>query len=84
MKSVFILSFLFFIFCMCKTVFLLKMVRKDKNTKSQRKKTVCEIMNFGSTNWSKPKKKKKNPETQHNGITFSYYLYNFVIYYFDS
>ena len=44
---------------MCKTVFLLKMVHKDKNTKSQRKKTVCEIMNFGSTNWSKPKKKKK-------------------------
>ena len=59
------------------------MVHKDKNkiknTKSQPKKTVCEIVNFGSN-----KKKKKNLETQHNGITFSYYLYNFVIYYFDS
>ena len=31
------------------------MVRKDKNTKSQPKKAVCEIVNFGSTNWSKPK-----------------------------
>ena len=60
------------------------MVRKDKNTKSQSKKTVCEIMNFDSTNWTKPKKKKKkNLETQHNGITFSYCLYNLVIYYFD-
>ena len=60
------------------------MVRKDKNTKSQPKKAVYVIVNFGSTNWSKPKKKKKILETQHNGITLSYYLYNFVIYYFDS
>ena len=54
------------------------MMRKDKNTKSQPKKTVCEIVNFGSTNWTKPKKI-KNLEIQQNGITFSYYLYNFVI-----
>ena len=39
------------------------MVCKDKNiiknTKSQLKKTVREIVNFDSTNWTKPKKKKK-------------------------
>ena len=37
------------------------MVRKYKNTikntKSQPMKTVCEIMNFGSTKLTKPKKK---------------------------
>ena len=32
-------------------------------------KTVCEIMNFGSTKLTKPKK--KDLETQHNGTTFS-------------
>ena len=41
-----------------------------KNTKSQSKKTVCEIVNFDSTKLTKPKKKKKILETQHNGITF--------------
>ena len=63
------------------------MICKDKNiiknTKSQLKKTVREIVNFGSTNWTKHPPPKTNLETQHNGITFSYYLYNFVIYYFD-
>ena len=38
------------------------MVRKDKNiikknTKSQSKKTVCKIVNFGLTKLTKPKKK---------------------------
>ena len=37
------------------------MIRKDKNTikntKSLPKKTVREIVNFGSTNWTKPKNK---------------------------
>ena len=32
-------------------MFLLKIVRKDKNTISQPKKTVCETVNFGSTEW---------------------------------
>ena len=36
-------------------MFLLKIVHKDKNTikntKSQPKKTVCETVNFGSTEW---------------------------------
>ena len=71
MKSVFILNFLFLFFLWVKLcVFYLKGYVK----------TVCEIVNFGLTNWTK----KKNLETQHNGITFSYYFYNFVIYYFES
>ena len=50
------------------------MVRKykntiKKNTKSQLKEIVCEIVNFGSTKLTKSKK--KFLETQHNGITFS-------------
>ena len=48
-------------------MFLLKMVRIDKNTiknmTSQPKKIVCEIVNFGSTKLTNPKKKKKNLET---------------------
>ena len=57
-------------------MFLLKIVRKYKNTiikntKIQPKKTECEIVNFGSTKLVKPKKKKKKIETQHNGTTFS-------------
>ena len=55
-------------------MFLLKMVCKDKNiiknTKSQLKKTVREIVNFGSTNWTKHPPPQKNLETQHNGTTF--------------
>ena len=86
MKSVFILSFLFLFFCMGKTMcFLLKMMCKDKdtikNTKSQQENCM-----WNSEFWSNKldETKKKNLETQHNGITLSYYLYNFVIYYFDS
>ena len=54
MKSVLILSFCFyFLFlCVCKTMcFYLKWCIKKKkiqNTKIQPKKTVCEIVNFGS------------------------------------
>ena len=47
------------------------MVHKDKNTKNLFKKTVCKAMNFGSTKLTKPKKKKKNLETQQNGTIFS-------------
>ena len=44
------------------------MTCKDKNTKSQPKKTVYETVNF----------------EQQNGTTFKKkYLYNFVIFYFD-
>ena len=54
-------------------MFLLKIVCKNKstikNTKSQPKKTICEIVNFGLKKLTKPKKK-KNLETQHNGTTF--------------
>jgi len=49
------------------------MVHKDKNkiknTKSQPKKTVREIVNFGSTKLTKPKK--KILKTQQNGTIFS-------------
>ena len=49
------------------------MVRKNKNiiknTKSQSKKTICKIGNFGSTKLTK--QKEKILETQHNGTTFS-------------
>ena len=48
MKNICILSFWFFV---CKTVFLLKMVHKDKNTKKKKKKKTQETMNFGSTKW---------------------------------
>ena len=34
----------------------LKWCAKKKNTKSQPKKIVCEIVNFGSTNLTKPTK----------------------------
>ena len=51
-------------------MFLLKMVCKEKkNTKSQLKKIVCEIVNFSSTKLTKPTKNFK--KTQQNGITFS-------------
>ena len=36
--------------------FYLKMVRKEKNTKSQPKKIVRETVNFGSTKLTKPTK----------------------------
>ena len=43
------------------------MVHKDKNTikktKGQPKKIVYEIVNCGSTNWTKPKKKKSRNTT---------------------
>ena len=49
------------------------MMRKGKNTikntKSQLKKIVCEIVNFGSTKLTKPKF--FFLETQHNGTLFS-------------
>ena len=73
MKSVFMLSFLFFVFLVfvCKTMyFYLKWCVKKKNTKSQPKKIVCEIVNFGSTKLTK-QKKKKFIETQQNDTTFS-------------
>ena len=62
-----------FIFCVCKTMcFYLKWCVKikiqDENTKSQSKKTVCEIMNFVSIKLTKPKK--TFLETQQNGTTF--------------
>ena len=34
-----------------------------KNTKSQPKKTICEIVNFGLKKLTKPKKKKKSRNT---------------------
>ena len=67
---------LFIYLFVCKTMcFYLKWcvnikIQLKKNTKSQLKKIVCEIVNFGSTKLTKPKKKKKNLETQHNGTTF--------------
>ena len=44
-------KFLFLFLCLklCFFFFLLKMVHKEKNTKSQLKKTVCETVKFGST-----------------------------------
>ena len=41
---------------------------QDENTKSQSKKTVCEIMNFVSIKLTKPKK--TFLETQQNSTTF--------------
>ena len=57
MKSDFILSFWFLV---CKSVFLLKIFPKDKNTKSQPKKTRCEIVNFESAKLAKPKTISRN------------------------
>ena len=57
MKSDFILSFWFWV---CKSVFLFKILPKDKNTKSQLKKTGCETVNFGSTKLAKPKTISRN------------------------
>ena len=45
---------------MCKIVFLLKILHKDKNTKNQPKKTGYKIVNFGSTMLTKPKTISKN------------------------
>ena len=56
MKNVFFLSFCF-CFCVQNYVFLLKIVCKEKkNTKSQPKKIVRGIVNFGSTKLIKPTK----------------------------
>ena len=72
--------------CVRNYVFLLKMVhkekRKKKNEKRKKKKNktkqknkkwtqVSQTINFGSTKLTKPKKKKKNLETQQNNTTFS-------------
>ena len=46
----------------------MKIVRKEKKYKIQRKKTVCEIVNFDST---KLTKKKKKPRKTTNGRAFS-------------
>ena len=57
MKNKIFLSFCF-CFCVQNYVFLLKIVCKEKKyTKSQPKKIVCGIGNFGSTKLIKPKKK---------------------------
>ena len=58
MKNVIFLSFCFcFCFCMQNYVFLLKIMCKEKkNTKSQPKKIICGIVNFGSTKLIKPTK----------------------------
>ena len=45
----------------------MKIVRKEKKYKIQRKKTVCEIVNFDST---KLTKKKKNLERQQMAENF--------------
>ena len=56
MKNVFFLSFCF-CFCVQNYVFLLKIVCKEKKyTKSQPKKIVCGIVNFGSTKLITPTK----------------------------
>ena len=48
------------------------MLRKEKkNTKIQPKKTVFEIVNFGSTKLTKQKKKKKKSRNTTNATTFS-------------
>ena len=44
----------FFFFCVQNYVFLLKIACKKKYTKSQLKKIVCRIVNFGSTKLIKP------------------------------
>ena len=41
-------------------MFLLKIFPKDKNTKSQPKKTGCETVNFESTKLAKPKTISRN------------------------
>ena len=56
MKNIFFLSFRF-CFCVQNYEFLLKIVCKEKKyTKSQPKKIVCGIVNFGSTKLIKPTK----------------------------
>ena len=45
---------------------------KNKQTKSQLKKIVSEIMNFGSPNFTKPKKKPRNTIKYHNIFTISF------------
>ena len=59
----------------------MKIVRKEKKYKIQRKKTVCEIVNFDST---KLTKKKKNLERQqmaeHFHKTFIILLYFILTY----
>ena len=53
MKSVFFPKFMFLFMCV-KLCFYLKWCAKRK--KSQLKKIVCETMNFGSKNFTKPTK----------------------------
>ena len=52
-------------------------MKEKKNTKSQPKKIVCEIVNFGSTNLTKPTKKfqKHNRMAQRFHNTFIILLY---------
>ena len=66
--------FVFFFFLRVKLdVFM----HKEKNTKSQTKKTVHETVNFDSKKLTKPKKKKEKKKriTQH--------FHNIFIFYFD-
>ena len=46
-----------------KLLLILKVCIKKKKTKRQHKKIVHEIVNFGSPNWIKLKKKSKNITT---------------------
>ena len=61
-------------------VFLLKMVRKEKNIKSQPKKIVYETVNFGSTKLLNQQKLSKNTTKWHNIFIIPLY---FCIFYFD-
>ena len=54
--------------------------KKKKNTKSQSKKTVCEIVNFGSTKLTKKKNLERQQMAQHFHNT-SIILLNFILTY---
>ena len=55
-----------------KLLLVLKLYIKNKQTKRQHKKIVCETVNFGSPNLTILKKKSKNTK---NITTFSQYLH---------
>ena len=67
----YVFYFYFFVWvklCVFYLKWCVKIKIQDENTKSQSKKTVCEIMNFVSIKLTKPKK--TFLETQQNSTTF--------------
>ena len=57
-----------------KLLLVLKLYIKNKQTKRQHKKIMCETMNFVSPNLTILKKKSKNTRKYHNIFTISSFL----------